>query len=212
MIEALTQTSERCLTPTVAGRLTAVCKRAVNGIPPKARLATLMGSLVLVALAVYSLFAAGTATLVLHCRHDLRSADLSVSIDGNVTYTAHISSGSKKRLIFFGQTIETFSKSLTVPTGEHILQVHLSSAADGLSQTKQCKLNLAPGSEATLQIAAKKRGLSFEYEAPQGAPEKNRGLSYSDYLRPLLSTIFGSAVSAFIGFMVQEFLRAKKPA
>lgn len=212
MAGASTQIPEQRLTRTRVGRVTAACKRAGNWIPPKARLATVIGSLVLIALATYTLLSGGTATLMLNCRHDLRSADLSVSVDGNVIYADHISGDSKKRFVFFGQTIESFSKSLTVPTGEHLLQVHLSAAPDGLTQIKQCKFDLAPGSKGTLQIAAIKRGLSLEYEGPQGAAEKNRGFNYFDYLRAILSTIAGSAVSAFIGFMVQEFLRAKKPA
>lgn len=212
MIGTSTQIPEPSPTPTVAGRVAAFCKGAVNRIPPKARLATLIGSLVLAALAVYTLLSGGTATLVLKCRHDLRSADLSVSVDGSVTYTDHISTDSKKRFGFFTQKVETFSKSLTVPSGEHILQVHLSSAADGLSQAKQCKIDLAPGSEGTLQIAARGRGLTLEYEGPPVASEKNRGLNYFDSFRAVLTTILGSAVSALIGFMVQEFLRAKKTA
>jgi hypothetical protein len=212
MIGVSTQIPKPVVAPSAVDRVTAACKRSVNRIPPKARLASLIGALVLVALAIYTLLSGGTATLVLNCRHDLRSADLSVSIDDKVTYTDHISADSKKRFLFFGQTIETFSKSLTVPAGEHFLQVHLTSAADGLNQTRQCKFDLAPGSKATLQIAAKKKGLLLEYQGPQGAAEKKFGLSYFDYLRAILSTIVGSAVSAFIGFMVQEFLRAKKPA
>jgi hypothetical protein len=212
MAEDSTKILERSPRPLIVGRLTAVCQGVLDRIPPKARLASLVGSLVLVASAVYALSSRGTGTLVLNCRHDIRSAELAVSIDGHITYTGHFSANPKKRFILFGQTSETFSKSLTVPTGEHILQVRLSSAADGISQTKQCKFDLSSGGEGTLEIVVKKRGLSLEYAGPPGDPEKNHELNYLDSLRPVFSTILGSAVSAFIGFMVQEFLRAKKPA
>ena len=44
------------------------------------------------------------------------------------------------------------------------------------------------------------------------APEAENGSGYSAVLRSMLVMIFGSAVSAAIGFVVQEFLRSKKTA
>ena len=73
-----------------AGPIIAAFNRVVQLIPPKARLAVLTGLLVLVGLAVYTSLFGGSATLNLICRHDLRSADISVSIDGRTIYTDHI--------------------------------------------------------------------------------------------------------------------------
>jgi len=41
------------------------------------------------------------------------------------------------------QTEGTFSKSLPVSYGEHVVQVHLSSAADGFDQAKRYRVNLS---------------------------------------------------------------------
>jgi len=170
-----------------------------------------MRLLVLVGLAVYTSLLGGSATLNLICRHDLRSADISVSIDGRTTYTDHISASPKKLFAILGKR-ETFSKSLTVPPGEHVVQVHLSSATDGFDQTKQRELNLLPGNETTLRIDAHRNGMSLVYPGPATSPTNNLGSGFPDSLRSILVTLLGSAVSAAIGFVVQEFLRSRKAA
>ena len=195
-----------------AGPIIATFNRVVQLIPPKARLAVLTGLLVLVGLAVYTSLLAGSATLNLICRHDLRSADISVSIDGRTTYTDHISASPKKLFTILGKRDETFSKSLTVPPGEHVVQVHLSSATDGFDQTKQRELNLLPGNETTLRIDAHRKGMSLVYPGPATSPTKNLGSAFPDSLRSILVTLLGSAVSAAIGFVVQDFLRSRKAA
>lgn len=147
MPETQTQQREPERASKPAGGITATCNRVVKLIPPNARLAVLTGSLVLFGLAVYTSLSGGSATLNLICRHDLRSADISVSIDGRTTYTDHISGSPTKLFGIFGKRDKTFSKSLTVPSGEHVVQVHLSSGTDGFDQTKQRELNLLPGTK-----------------------------------------------------------------
>ncbi len=212
MNETPTRKPEPPRTSAPAGPIIATFNRVVLLIPPKARLAVLTGLLVLVGLAVYTSLVGGSATLNLICRHDLRSADISVSIDGRTTYTDHISASPKKLFAILGKRGETFSKSLTVPSGEHVVQVHLSSATDGFDQTKQRELNLLPGNETTLRIDAQRNGMSLAYPGPVTAPTKNLGSAFPDSLRSILVTLLGSAVSAAIGFVVQEFLRSRKAA
>jgi hypothetical protein len=212
MPENPTQKPEPSCPSTLTASIVAACNRVVRVIPPKARLALLTGSLVLVGLAIYTTLSSGSATLNLICRHDLRSADISVSIDGKTIYTDHISASPKKFYEILGKRSETFSKSLTVSSGEHVVQVHLSSATDGFDQTKQSELNLPAGNEATLLIAAQQSGMSLTYRGPVTTPTRNIGSTYSDSLRSIVVTLLGSGVSAAIGFFVQEFLRSRKTA
>ena len=183
--------------------------RVVTLIPPKGRTALLTGSIVLISLAVYTSLT-GSATLNLICRHALRSADISVSIDGKTIYADHISASPKRFYEILGKRSETFSKSLTVPSGNRVVEVHLSSATDGFDQTKQCELSVPPGKEATLLIEAQQSGMSLVNKGSATAPARNLESPYSDSLRSVLITLLGSGVSAAIGFFVQEFLRSKK--
>jgi len=189
----------------------ALFKRVVRLIPPKGRAALLTGSIVLISLVVYTSLT-GSATLNLICRHTLRSADISVSIDGKTIYSDHISASPKKFYEILGKRSETFSKSLTVPSGNRVVEVHLTSATDGFDQTRQCELSVPPGKESTLLIEAQQSGLSLVNKGSATAPARNSGSAYSDSLRSVLVTLLGSGVSAAIGFFVQEFLRSKKTA
>jgi len=198
---------------TAAGRAAPTWKRVVQWIPPKARLAVLVGFLVLIALAVYTSLTSGSSTLHLVCRHNLRTAELSVFIDSKLSYTEQISGSAKKRFGIFARRVEgTFSKSLVVPSGDHVVQVHLSSAADGFDQTKRVGINLLPGKEATVLITAQRSGMSLVYQGPRVGPAKDTGSDYYSFVRSILVTVIGSAASAGIGFIVQEFLRSRKTA
>jgi hypothetical protein len=185
--------------------------RVVRLIPPKARAGLLVGSMVLISLVVYTSLT-GSATLNLICRHALRSADISVAIDGKTIFSDHISASPKKFYEILGKRSETFSKSLTVPSGSRVVEVHLSSATDGFDQTRQCDLNLPPGKETTLLVEAQQSGMSLVNKGSATAPARNPQSGYSDSLRSVLVTLLGSGVSAAIGFFVQEFLRSKKTA
>jgi hypothetical protein len=189
----------------------AACERALRWMPPKARLPVLTGSLVLTALAVYMYLSSGSAYLNLVCRHNLQSAGLSVFIDGELTYADQLSGSPMKRFGVFGKRAEkTFSKSLAVPSGEHVVQVNVKSVADGFDQTKLCRFDLPHGKEATLLIAAEKNGMSLVFQGPPRAQTEGAGSGYAETIWSILVTVIGSAASAGIGFYFQEFLRSRK--
>ena len=213
MPETPEQTSEPSGSPTVAGRVATTCKRVVQWIPPKARLAVLAGSVVLIGLALYTSLSSGSATLHLVCRHDLRNADLSVFVDGQLSYTDQISGSMKRRFGIFGTQVEgTFSKSLAIPSGEHIVQVQLKSAEEGFDQTKSCRVNVLRGKEATLLITTQRSRMSLVYQGPPVAPAEDAASDLFETMSSILVTVIGSAVSAGIGFIVQECLRPRKAA
>lgn len=198
-------------TPSLAARLATIGRHWLGWIPPKARLAVLAGVLVLIGLAVYAFLTSGSATLNLVCRHNLRAADLSLLVDGKLAFTEQISGSAKKRFgIFKTGVAGSFSKSLTLPSGEHVIQVHLKSPADSFDQTRRCGVNLLPEKGTTLQITAQRGSMSLLCEGPPVAAAKSHDSDYSSVARSLLVTVFGSVASAAIGFMVQEFLRSRK--
>ena len=194
-------------------RVAAACARAVEWIPSKARLAVLAGFLVLLGLAVYMIWFSGSATLNLVCHHSFRSAELSVYLDGRLAYSGEISGSTKKRFGVLDKRVEgRFSKSLAVSPGDHVAQVQLKSVSDGFEQTKSCGVSIPAGKDATLLINAQHSGMSLIYDGPPVAPLKDLGGGAPSPWRSLLVTVGGSALSAVIGFMVQEFLRSRRAA
>jgi hypothetical protein len=195
----VTQTS--CCLPT-AGPLGTIRNR-IRSILPKARLPIFFGFTALVGLAVYTSLSTGSV-LNLICRHNLRTANLSVSIDGKLLLTNEISGRPLNRFGLFGKQLDgTFIKSLPVPSGVHVVDVHLKSSTDGFDQTRRCALTLPAGKESTLLISTERSGISL---VPSIAPAREVGSRYSDLLRSIVITAIGSIVSASIGFMVQELL------
>ena len=130
-------------------------------------------------------------------------------MDGKSIYVDHLVPSPKKFFGVIGKKSSIFSKSLAVPAGDHIVQVHLISAEDRFDQTAQEQLKLVRASENTLLINAERGGMSIVNKSFV-VPGVENGPSYSAVLRSMLVMVFGSAVSAAIGFVVQEFLRSKK--
>jgi hypothetical protein len=83
---------------------------------------------------------------------------------------------------------------------------------DRFDQTRQVAVNLVSGKESTVTITSQRGDLSLAY---QGAPvdQEMAGVGASSgSVWSILVTLIGSVGSAAIGFMVQEFLRARKAA
>jgi len=180
-------------------------------IPPKVRLAACLGTLVFVLVGVYSYLSSGSSTVNLVCQHNLMSADLSVSIDGKPVYSDHISGTVKRRFGFLDKKVEgSFSKSLTISPGKHDLKIRVTSLPDRFDQTKRISLSMVSGNEATVEINAQRGNLTLSYQGPAELEQKDSSPSYLAGIHSILITVVGSAASAVIGFMVQEFLRKRK--
>ncbi len=171
----------------------------------------LAGSAVLFVLALYTFLFSSSATLNLVCRHNLRSAELSVFVDGKLVHVEQVSGTAKKRFGMFDTRIEgSFSKALAIAAGHHVIQVRLRSAADGFDQSKLCGVYLVPGKNATLVVSTSRGAMSLAYQGPPVETANETVSGYSNSLHTVLVTVLGSAVSAAIGFFVQEALRSKK--
>jgi hypothetical protein len=176
------------------------------------RVAICVGSLV-IGLGIYMYLSNESGSLNLVCRHNLQTADLSVSVDGRVVFADQIAGTVKKRFGIFDKKVEgTFSRTLTVSEGEHVVSVHLRSEPERFDQTRQISINAVSGKEATVIITAQKGDLSLAYRGIPVSAVKDTSPGYLGSLRSVLFTVMGSVVSAAIGFAVQEFLNGRKAA
>ncbi len=180
--------------------------------PLKARLAVCIGSIFVGSL-IYLYFSGDSGSLNLVCRHTLQAADLSVFVDGKLEFSDQISGTVKKRFGFLDKKVEgTFSRTLHLSLGDHVISVHLQSPEERFDQTRQIAVSLAPSKESTVVITAQKGDLSLAYRGIPLSSGKGSGPAYFSSFRSLLLTIVGSVMSAAIGFTVQEFLRSRKAA
>jgi hypothetical protein len=198
---------------TAVRRVTGALRLVVQWIPRKARLAVCFGLLVLIPLAIYSYLSNGQGDLNLICRHNLQSAELAVTVDGELVYSDQVSGTVKKRFGFLDKKVEgTLSKSLSIPLGRHTVRVSLKSLPDRFDQSKQIAVNLISGREATVTITAQRGDLSLAYEGAPVVSDKAGTPAGSSAIWSILMTAVGAVASAAIGFIVQEFLRSRKAA
>ena len=183
-------------------------------IPQKLGIAAAAALVIILGLVIfYPATTRSLATLNVICRHNLRSADLSLIVDGQTALTQQITGTVKKRFGVLDKRVEgSFSKALTLPSGEHVVQVRVTSASDHFDQSKQLGINLLPHGEGTIAVSTHSNAIAVVYQGPPVAPVQESSSGYSGTIRSIAVTILGSAVSALIGFMVQEFLKSKKEA
>ena len=184
---------------------------AVWRLSPRAGLALSLGFLAAVLLGISAFVSLPSATLQLVCRHDFRSADITVSIDGEVVHTDTLTGATRKWFGVLERTEGTYARTLPVSAGRHVVAVHL--RAPGYDRTRSIQGEFSRGKESTLSVDSGS-GLSLAWRgAGARASAAEPGSSSSSWFRyaaSIMMTIFGSIVSASIGVLVQDFLRSRK--
>lgn len=141
------------------------------------------------------------------CQHNFRRAEISIFVDHDLVFRGPLTGAVRKRFGVLESVQGSFSKRLDVPAGQHELEVSLSAPAEGYKAVKSTVADLSRDSRKTLVINPR-GGLQLAWqEDPSIAQEGTAG--YRKYSSPALVTIWGSAVSATIGFFIQEFLRGR---
>ncbi len=183
-------------------------KTAVSRLPLKIWIVVAAG--IVLGVLSYLVLTSGSAKLKVAVRHGFRNGEISVLVDGTLVYNDQLTANAKKRLGIFGKTGGSFSKTLSLPAGQHVVQVRINSPAERYDQSKRCGVNLIRGKEAMLSVAAERAGMSLAYQGPPITPMEAPSSDYTAVARSLLITASGSVFSAVIGFLVQDFLRTRK--
>jgi hypothetical protein len=184
---------------------------AISVLSPTARFALGLAFLAAVLLGISALLSLPSATLKLVCRHDFRSADITVSIDGEIIHTDTVTGAVRKRFGVLEKTEGTYTRTLPVGSGRHLVEVRL--RAPGYDHTRSIPGDFRRGKESTLSVDSG-RDLSLTWRGAgsgaSAAEPASSSSSWFKYAGSVFMTIFGSIVSASIGVLVQDFLRARK--
>lgn len=183
----------------------------VRSLSPKARFALSLGLLATILLGIATFLLRPSATLTLVCRHDFRTADLTVSIDGEVVHTETITGAVvRKWLGAVERTQGTYTCTFPVSSGTHEVGIRLQ--APGYDRTRSVQGEFIRGKESILSVDSG-RGLSLAWRVAEhaGLAAEAPGASpgWMKHAGAILLTIFGSILSASVGVAVQEFLRSR---
>src|SRR5262245_52110803 len=176
----------------------------------RARLAVSLGAVASLLLGIAVILLLPSATLNVVCRHDFRSVDLTVAVDGDVVLTETLTGSVKKWLGVVEKAGGSYTRAIPVSSGKHAIQVRM--RAPGYDSTRTIRGDFARGKEYVLSVDPG-RDLSLSLRNTGGeavTAAASGGDSWMSYGRSLLLTMFGSIVSATIGVYVQAFLRSRK--
>lgn len=178
------------------------------------RIRVLIGVLAIAVAAAWYWFAAASATLTIAGHHGFRRADVSVFIDGDQKTTYEVTGSARKKFGVLQKIEGSFSRSLRVSPGDHIVKVRFHSLTDSSDITRQCNVNVQARTESTVYVNADRGLLSLSFAGSPGKlrtePEPDNG--YAKMLQSVFMAIAGSALSATVGFVVQDFLKSRKAA
>ncbi len=180
-------------------------------LPRKIRLAAAAVVMLVIGGVALSSALSKPAKLNIFCQHSFPSAEVSVSIDGDLVYRGEVSGTRKRFGLFGGSKARGLAKSVAVTSGRHTVQVRLNARADGYDQTRTSSIFFSPNQENSLSISQDRRGLFVTSQGGSGIPSESGSLgSYPKYLASIVLSILGSGMSAVIGFLVQDFMRSQK--
>ncbi len=190
---------------------TQTVKHALRKLPKRVRL----GALALAGLCIFywtfTWITSDPAKLRISCQHNFRSAQLSVWVDSDLVYTGAVNGGLKRHA---GRPssgkAQGFSKVVHVPGGRHEIQVRLSAPNEGYDQTRTTYADFSSKKENALIISSGRKNLVLTVSSPSGASLEAPTPGIQKYASSLVLSIMGSGMSAFISFLVHDFLRTQK--
>lgn len=177
------------------------------------RVRILVGVIAIAFAAAWYWYAAASATLTVAGHHGFRRAEVLIFVDGDKEAKFEVSGSAKKRFGVLQKTEGSFSRSLRVGPGAHTVRVEFQSLTDNSDFTRECHVNVQTGAESTVYVNADRGFLSLSFASgspsrPKSDPEPSSG--YAKMLQSVFMAIAGSALSATVGFVVQDFLRSRK--
>lgn len=172
-------------------------------VPATAKIMLGLFLIAAVLLALYTGLSSKNASLHLKLQHGFHSADLSVWIDGDLTYSGKLRGSLKKKFGLIPDSVQGgFSQSIPVRSGTHKVRVQVASE-DG-SHEGSISGDFARNTERDLAVSARSGGLSLAWQATRTTAPPAGPDWFTRYAGTLLLTVAGSIISALTGFAIRE--------
>ncbi len=145
------------------------------------------------------------SSLRIAVQHSFRSADISVWVDGTLSYSGKLSGSAKKKFgLIAGSTQGSLSDSVPVTAGIHQVRVQIQTDG-GSTQQNSISGDFIANSERKLSISARPGNVILAWQGTSAAaPMPSPSNWLARYASALALTIGGSIVSALTGFALRE--------
>jgi hypothetical protein len=179
----------------------------MSKIPITARVLLCFFLFAAVLMGIHTALAGKDSSFRLKVQHSFRGAQLSVWVDGDLTYSARLIGTPVKKFGLLPSSIQgSLSETFPVSSGAHQVRVRIVSE-DGVVQENSIKGDFDRNSQPTLAVNVRRNDLSLNWQgsAMPIAEAASSGTGwFSRYTGTLLVTVAGSIVSALTGYMIRE--------
>jgi hypothetical protein len=180
-------------------------------LPATARVMLSLFLLAALLTALHTAFLGKDASLQLKVQHSLRSAQLSVWVDGDLSYSGTLVGNTKKRFGLIPSVQGSLSETVPVTPGAHQIKVRI--VSDSGTHENTISGDFARNGQRTLSVSAGRTDISLGWQSLNGnwqsasagsesSPE-TKGW-FSRYAGTLMMTVAGSIISALTGFALRE--------
>jgi hypothetical protein len=179
-------------------------------LPATARV--MLGLFLLAALlmALYTAASGKDASLRLKVQHSLRSAQISLWVDGDLAYSGSLVGNAKRKFGLIPGVQGSLSETLPIASGIHQIKVQI--VSDSGVRENSISGDFAHNRQRTLSVSASRTDLSLNWQSLNWQATEAAGTEASSnskgwftrYAGTLMMTAAGSIISALTGFALRE--------
>jgi hypothetical protein len=189
-----------------AAALVKKCRVWAGRVPATAWVALGLFLLAAVLAALHTTYGRRDASLRLKVQHSLRSAQLSVWVDGDAAYSGKIAGAPKKKFGLIESIQGSLSETVPLSSGTHQVRVRVVSD-DGTVQENTISGEFDRNSQRTLSVTARHDDVALNWQGGASAVSEAAASSsgwLGHYTDTLLLTLAGSIMSALAGYAIRE--------
>jgi hypothetical protein len=185
------------------------------GLPVKVRIMLGLFLFAAVLMALHAALSGKDASMHLKVQHGFRSADFSLWIDGDLTYSGKLQGSVKKKFGLIPESVQgSLSEVVPISAGTHQIRVQVVSE-DGSTQQDSLSGDFARNTERELSVSARPSGLSLAWQSTHTSGPSSGSGWLARYAGALLLSIGGPIISALTGLVLKELparLRVRQDA
>jgi hypothetical protein len=156
-------------------------------------------------MALYTAFSGKDASLQVKVQHSLRSAHVSLWVDGDLSYSGSLVGNAKRRFGLIPEVQGSLTETLPVTPGTHQIKVQI--VSDSGTRENTVSGDFAHNQQRILSVSANRTDLSLNWQATEAVATESSSSSkgwFSRYAGTLMMTVAGSIISALTGFALRE--------